>query len=70
MGVEGKVLVEATIGEHGQVVKALVKQSSGSTILDADALELLRAVTPLKLDQFNLASNTTVVIPITYLLEK
>ena len=70
MGVEGKVLVEATIGEHGQVVQAKVKQSSGNTILDADAMELLKTVTPLKLDKFNLAPNTTVVIPITYQLEK
>ncbi|HTN94293.1 MAG TPA: energy transducer TonB [Gallionella sp.] len=70
MGIEGKVLVEATINEQGQVVQATVKQSSGNSILDADALELLRTVTPLKLDQFKLASNTTVVIPVTYQLEK
>lgn len=70
MGVEGKVLVEATIGEHGQVVQATVKQSSGNAILDADAMELLRTVTPLRLDKFKLAPNTTVVIPITYQLEK
>ena len=70
MGVEGKVLVEATIDEHGQVVRATVKQSSGNALLDADALELLKAVTPLKLDQFYLAVDTTVVIPIAYQLEK
>ena len=51
-------------------MRATVKQSSGNAILDADALELLKTVTPLKLDKFNLAPNTTVVIPVTYQLEK
>jgi|GEM_PF-5724372 len=69
MGVEGKVVIEAIINDQGQIVKAEIKQSSGSPFLDQDALALLKSVTPLKIDKYRLAPNTPLVIPVTYALE-
>lgn len=69
MGLEGKVIIEAEIDEHGQIIRADIKQSAGSSILDQDALALLKSVVPLKVDRYRLAPRTRVLIPITYVLE-
>ena len=70
MGVEGKVVIEAVIDEGGRVVEAGIKSSSGSPILDQDALVLLRSVPPLKPEKMKLAARTVVEIPVSYVLEQ
>lgn len=69
MGAEGKVVIEAVIDSQGRILSAQVVQSSGSPILDDDAMTLLKSVTPLKLDRFRLADRTTVRIPMVYALD-
>lgn len=69
MGAEGKVIIEAEIDEHGEIIHAEIKQSAGSAILDQDALSLLKSVTPLKVDKMRLAARTKVQIPVSYVLE-
>lgn len=69
MGLEGKVIIEAEIDEHGQIIRADIKQSAGSSILDQEALALLKSVTPLKVDRYRLAARTKVLIPVSYVLE-
>jgi protein TonB len=69
MGVEGKVVIEAVLDAKGQILSATVEQSSGSDILDDDALALLKSVTPLRLERFRMAERTTVRIPLVYALE-
>lgn len=70
MGVEGKVVIEAVVNEQGRVVEAKIKSSSGSPILDQDALALLRSVPDLKPDKMKLAARTVVQIPVNYVLEQ
>ncbi len=69
MGLEGKVIIEADIDEHGQIIRADIKQSAGSSLLDQDALALLKSVAPLKVDRYRLAPRTRVLIPVAYVLE-
>jgi protein TonB len=69
MGAEGKVVIEAVIDSQGHILSAQVVQSSGSPILDDDAMTLLKSVTPLKLERFRLADRTTVRIPMVYALD-
>jgi protein TonB len=69
MGAEGKVIIEAEIDERGEIIRAEIKQSAGSAILDQDALNLLKSVTPLKVDKMRLAARTKVQIPVSYVLE-
>jgi len=70
MGVEGKVLIQAVIDERGQAAQVEIQQSSGSPILDQDALALLRSILPLTSDKFRFAPRTTVVIPVAYALDR
>jgi protein TonB len=69
MGVEGRVVIEAVIDARGQIVSASIAKSSGSEILDDDAMALLKAATPLKLEHVRLAERTTVRIPMVYSLD-
>lgn len=69
MGLEGKVIIEADIDEHGQIIRAEIKQSAGSSLLDQDALALLKSAAPLKVDRYRLAPRTRVLIPVAYVLE-
>ena len=70
MGVEGKVVIEAVVNQQGRVVEAAIKSSSGSPILDQDALALLRSVPELKPEKMKLAARTVVQIPVNYVLEQ
>lgn len=70
MGVEGKVVIRAVIDAQGHVVDAGIKDSSGSPILDRDALALLRSIPPIRPENLKLAARTVVEIPISYVLEQ
>lgn len=69
MGIEGTVLIVAVIDGNGAMLSAKIVQSSGSDILDDDALALLKAATPLHVTGRRLADKTTLRIPITYALD-
>lgn len=69
MGAEGTVVIEAVIDSQGRILSAQVVQSSGSPILDDDAMALLKSVTPIKLERLRLAERTTVRIPMVYTLD-
>ena len=69
MGAEGTVVIEVVIDANGQIVTASITQSSGSSILDDDAMKLLRSVTPLRLERFRLSNRTTIRIPLSYTLK-
>jgi len=70
MGVEGKVVIEAVVNQQGRVVEATIMISSGSSILDQDALALLRTVPDIKPEKMRLAARTVVQIPVNYVLDR
>jgi len=70
MGVEGKVVIEAVVNQQGRVVEATILISSGSPILDQDALALLRTVPEIKPEKMRLAARTVVQIPVNYVLDR
>ena len=47
-GWEGTVLIKVVLDGAGRLVKADIQQSSGYNTLDEDAMQVLRAATPLK----------------------
>ncbi|NOS78570.1 MAG: TonB family protein [Nitrospira sp.] len=69
-GWEGKVVVHATIGDDGQLLSAVVAESSGFVSLDQDALSLMHRATPIHL-QYELGqSHIDVYIPVLYHLDR
>ncbi|MEW6543442.1 MAG: TonB family protein [Nitrospirota bacterium] len=67
---EGRVVVRAVIREDGHLGTVEVAESSGHTILDDDALEIIRRACPLKL-RYPLGRPEVVVqVPIHYRLER
>jgi protein TonB len=66
---EGKVVVRAVVRDDGQVVDLSVEESSGHTVLDRDALEILKQASPLKLKYPLGQSQVVVHVPISYKLQ-
>lgn len=62
-GWEGEVLIKAVIGADGRLLHAEIQQSSGHAALDQDALKVLRASTPLELEQNPLATGNALLSP-------
>jgi len=65
---EGKVIVRAVIRDDGQVVSLQIAQSSGHAVLDDNAMELIRQVSPIQL-KYPLGKNQiALLVPIGYSL--
>lgn len=69
-GWEGEVLIKAVIGADGRLLHAEIQQSSGHETLDQDALKVLRASTPLELEQNPSWQQATLTIPVAYRLQR
>ncbi|MFP5344309.1 MAG: TonB family protein [Gammaproteobacteria bacterium] len=69
-GWEGEVLIRAVIGADGRLLHAEIQQSSGHEALDQDALKVLRASTPLDLEQNLSWQQATLTIPVAYRLQR
>ena len=67
---EGKVVLRAVIKEDGQVMNLEVAESSGHSVLDLDALEIMRQASPLKLKHALGQPQVVVQVPISYRLER
>lgn len=67
---EGRVVVRAVIRDDGQLIEARITESSGSDILDQDAIAVLKRATPLKLHQPLGRPEVVVQVPITYKLQR
>jgi len=65
---EGKVIVRAVIRDDGQVVSLQIAQSSGHAVLDDNAMELIRQVSPIQL-KYPLGKNQiALLVPVGYSL--
>lgn len=69
-GWEGQVLIKAVIGADGRLLHTEIQQSSGYEVLDQDALKVLRASTPLELEQTPSWQQVTLTIPVAYRLQR
>jgi len=67
---EGKVVLRAVIKADGQLVELEVAKSSGHSVLDHDALEVLRRASPLPLMRPLGKPQMVVQIPISYKLDR
>ncbi|MGH7164554.1 MAG: TonB family protein, partial [Nitrospiraceae bacterium] len=67
---EGKVVLRAVIKADGQLVDLVVATSSGHSVLDHDALEVLRRASPLPLTRPLGKPQMVVQIPISYKLDR
>jgi periplasmic protein TonB len=65
---EGRVVLRAVIGEDGQLVDLKVAESSGHSVLDEAALEVLKKAAPLTLPQPLGRPQVVVQVPISYRL--
>ncbi len=65
---EGRVVLRAVIGEDGRLVDLKVAESSGHSILDEAALEVLKKTAPLTLPQPLGRPQVVVQVPISYRL--
>lgn len=68
-GWEGRVVVRATIKDDGNLLDAVVTESSGYASLDEDAVKLMHRVCPVHLTQDLGKSTIAVMIPIRYRLD-
>ncbi|ULA63787.1 MAG: TonB family protein [Nitrospira sp.] len=69
-GWEGKVVVQATIGQDGRLLSAVVTESSGFASLDQDALTLMHRATPIHFQQELGQTHIDVFIPVIYHLNR
>lgn len=67
---EGRVLLRVVIKEDGHIKDLQVAESSGHSVLDQDALEIVRRAVPLKLTQPLGRPHVVVLVPISYRLEQ
>ena len=66
---EGRVVLRVVIREDGHLLDLAVAESSGHSVLDQDALEILRQASPLKLKHPLGKSQVVVQVPISYRLQ-
>jgi protein TonB len=65
---EGRVVVQAVVRNDGQVVSLEIAESSGHTILDNDAMELIRKISPLHLKHPLGQTQVALLVPVGYSL--
>jgi protein TonB len=65
---EGKVVVQAVVRDDGQVVSLRIAESSGHSILDNDAMELIRKISPLHLKHPLGQAQVALLVPVGYSL--
>jgi periplasmic protein TonB len=65
---EGKVVIEADISESGDIVRVQVAESSGHTVLDDEAMAVVRKSSPVPLRYELGQSFITIRVPIVYKL--
>lgn len=65
---EGKVVIEADISESGEIVRVQVAESSGHTVLDDEAMAVVRRSSPVPLRYELGQSFITIRVPIVYKL--
>ncbi|HJU03639.1 MAG TPA: energy transducer TonB [Nitrospiraceae bacterium] len=66
---EGKVVLQAAIREDGRLLDVDVVESSGYSILDQDAVDVLKRVSPLTLKYALEQPRVILQIPISYRLD-
>lgn len=66
---EGNVVVQAVIKADGTVGDLKIAESSGHTLLDEEALTVMKKASPLKLKYQLETSQITILVPISYRLE-
>ncbi len=67
---EGKVVLRGVVKADGQVVDLEIAESSGYSVLDRDALEIMKQASPLKLKHPLGQPQVVVQVPISYKLER
>ena len=67
---EGRVVLRVVIREDGHLLDLAVAESSGHSVLDQDALEILRLASPLMLKHPLGKPQVVVQVPISYRLER
>ena len=65
---EGKVIVRAVVRNDGQVISLQIAESSGHSVLDNDALELIKKVSPLTLKHPLGKTEVALLVPVGYSL--
>jgi protein TonB len=66
-GVQGVVSLAVTIDRQGKVVSSKIVKSSGSAVLDAEALDLIKRAAPLPPPPADIAdSDLSFVVPIRF----
>ena len=65
---EGRVVVQAVVRNDGQVVSLEIAESSGHAILDNDAMELIRKISPLHLKHPLGQTQVALLVPVGYSL--
>jgi len=66
---EGKVVLRAVIREDGRLMDLEVAESSGHSVLDRDAMEIMKQASPLKLKHPLGQPQVVVQVPISYKLQ-
>ncbi|MGH7206125.1 MAG: TonB family protein [Nitrospiraceae bacterium] len=66
---EGKVVLRAVIREDGRLMNLEVAESSGHSVLDRDAMEIMKQASPLKLKHPLGQPQVVVQVPINYKLQ-
>ena len=66
---EGKVVVEAVIRDDGSVIALSIAESSGRSILDQEAMMVMKKASPLALKHPLGKSQITILVPINYRLD-
>jgi protein TonB len=66
---EGRVVVQAVVRDDGQVVSLRIAESSGHSILDNDAMELIRKISPLHLKHPLGQAQVALLVPVGYSLQ-
>jgi protein TonB len=65
---EGRVVVKAVVRDDGQVVSLQIAESSGHAVLDNDAMELIRQVSPIQLKYPLGKAQVALLVPVGYSL--
>lgn len=65
---EGRVVVKAVVRDDGQVVSLQIAESSGHAVLDNDAMELIRQVSPIQLKYPLGKTQVALLVPVGYSL--
>jgi len=67
---EGKVVLEAVIRQDGEILTVRIAESSGYTLLDQNAMDVMLEISPLPLKHALGRSQVTILVPLNYRLEE